>query len=46
MKKEGFTDRTKLQGMLDRAKDMAKKQGKTGDKKTIIGIFQSFFKAV
>jgi len=32
--------------MLDKAKKIATDQGKPGDRKTILGIFQSFFKAV
>ena len=44
MKDEGFKDDNKLQGMLNRAKEITKSQGKEGDKQTIIGIFQSFFK--
>lgn len=30
--------------MFDRAKEIAKSQGKEEDRKTILGIFQSFFK--
>jgi len=30
--------------MLAKAKEIAKRQGKAGDKKAIFGIFQSFFK--
>lgn len=45
LKKEGFTDKKKLQGMLNKAKNLAAKQGKAGDKKTIMGIFQGFFQA-
>jgi hypothetical protein len=44
LKKKGFTDKEKLQGMLDRAKEIAKKQNKGNDKKVVFGIFQSFFK--
>jgi len=46
LRKKGFTDKKKLQGMFDRAKEIAKSQGKEEDRKTILGIFQSFFKAV
>lgn len=46
LRKKGFTDKEKLQGMLNKAKEIAKKQGKNGDKRTVFGIFQSFFKAV
>jgi len=46
LKKKGFTDKKKLLGMLKKAKEIAAKQGKSGDKKTVFGIFQSFFKAV
>ena len=44
LKRKGFKDENKLQAMLDRAKGIAAKKGKAGDKKTIMGIFQSFFK--
>jgi hypothetical protein len=44
LKRKGFKDTKKLQSMLNRAKDIAAKNGKPGDKKTIMGIFQSFFK--
>jgi len=43
LKKKGFDDETKLQGMLDRAKELAKEQGKENDKQVILGIFQKFF---
>jgi len=46
LRKKGFTDKKKLQGMFDRAKEIAKSQGKEEDRKVILGIFQSFFKAV
>lgn len=46
LKKKGFTDKEKLQGMLDKAKAIAAKDGKAGDKKTVVGIFQGFFKTV
>jgi hypothetical protein len=45
LKKKGFTDEKKLQGSLNRAKELAKQQGKEEDKKTIIGIFQKFFQS-
>lgn len=45
LKKQGFDDKIKLQGMLDKAKEIAKQQGKEGDKEVIIGIFQGFFQA-
>lgn len=44
LKKQGFNDEKKLKGMLDRAKEIAKKQGHENDKDVIVGIFQSFFK--
>ena len=45
LKQRGFGDKKKLQSMLKRAKELAAKQGKAGDKKVILGIFQSFFKS-
>ena len=45
LKKKGFTDEKKLQGSLNRAKELAKQQGKEGDKEAIIGIFQKFFQS-
>lgn len=45
LRKKGFDDEKKLQGMLNKAKQLAKEQGKEGDKETILGIFQSFFEA-
>jgi len=45
LKKKGFNDEKKLQGALDKAKELADKQGKGDDKKTVLGIFMSFFKA-
>ncbi len=44
MKRAGFTDQTKLQGLLNKAKIIASKQGKENDIKTIVGIMQQFFK--
>jgi len=44
LKRKGFKDEKKLQSMLNKAKAIAAKKGKPGDKKTILGIFQSFFK--
>lgn len=44
LKKSGFSDMKKLQGLLDRAKTIAAKQGKENDIPTIIGIIQQFFK--
>jgi hypothetical protein len=38
----GLSDRKQWQGMLDRAKEIAKKRGKPGDKNTITGILQTF----
>ena len=43
LKKLGFDNEEKLNGMLDRAKEIAKEQGKEGDEKTVLGILQSFF---
>jgi len=43
LKELGFDNEEKLNGMLNRAKELAKEQGKEGDAKTILGIFQSFF---
>ncbi len=43
MRKKGFSDEKKLQGMLDRAKEIAKQQGKEGDRKVILGLIQGFF---
>ncbi len=43
-RKMGLDDEKKLQGMLTRAKEIAKEQGKEGDKDTIVGIMQSFLK--
>jgi hypothetical protein len=42
LKKKGMTDEKKLSGMLNRAKEIAKNQGKENDKKTITGIMQGF----
>ncbi len=44
MKKAGFKNQSKLQGMLNKAKAIAAKRGKENDLPTIIGIFQQFFK--
>lgn len=44
LKRRGFSDKKKLASMLNKAKAIAAKQGKAGDKKAILGIFQSFFK--
>ena len=44
LKQRGFSDEKKLTSMLNKAKAIAAKQGKAGDKKVILGIFQSFFK--
>jgi hypothetical protein len=44
MKRAGFKDQKRLQGMLDRAKNIAAKQGKENDLPTVVGIFQQFFK--
>lgn len=43
LKSLGFDNEDKLNGMLDRAKELAKEQGKEGDAKTVLGILQSFF---
>ena len=45
LKKQGFDDTSKLEKMLTKAKEIAKEQGKEGDKEVIIGVFQSFFQA-
>lgn len=42
LRKKGLTDEKKLSGMLNKAKEIAKKQGKEGDKNTIVGIMQGF----
>jgi hypothetical protein len=42
LRKKGMTDEKKLSGMLNRAKEIAKKQGKENDKNTIVGIMQGF----
>jgi len=42
LKKKGMNDESKFAGMLNRAEAIAKEQGKEGDKKTIVGIMQSF----
>jgi len=42
LRKKGMTDEKKLSGMLNKAKEIAKKQGKEGDKNTIVGIMQGF----
>jgi len=44
LKKKGFKDKKKLLGMLKKAKEIAARQGKAGDRRTVFGIFQSFFK--
>ncbi len=44
MKRAGFTDQTKLQGLLNKAKIIASKQGKENDLPTVVGIIQQFFK--
>lgn len=38
----GRDDKEKHQGMFERAKEIAAKQGKANDKPTIVGILQSF----
>jgi len=43
LKKNGFTDEKKLKGIFDKAKEIAAKQGKANDRKTIVGIMQRFF---
>lgn len=43
LKKQGYDDEEKLKGMLNKAKEIAKKQGKENDKETVVGIFQGFF---
>ena len=43
LKSLGFDNEKKLNGMLGRAKEIAKEQGKEGDAKTVLGILQSFF---
>ena len=40
--KNGMDDKKQWAGMLNRAKEIAKSQGKEGDKDTIVGIMQSF----
>ena len=42
LKKKGLTDEDKLKGMLSRAKEIAKKQGKENDKQAVMGIMQGF----
>lgn len=42
LKKSGFDDEKKLKGMFNKAKEIAKQQGKENDKKIVIGIIQSF----
>lgn len=42
LRKKGMTDEKKLTGMLNRAKEIAKNQGKENDKRTIVGIMQGF----
>lgn len=42
LRKKGMTDEKKLSGMLNRAKEIAKSQGKENDKNTIVGIMQGF----
>lgn len=42
LKSLGFDNEEKLNGMLDRAKEIAKEQGKEGDPKTVLGIMQAF----
>lgn len=42
LRKKGMTDEKKLSGMLNKAKEIAKKQGKENDKNTIVGIMQGF----
>jgi len=42
MKSKGMNDENKMKGMLSRAKEIAAKQGKPNDEKTIIGIMQGF----
>lgn len=44
MKRAGFKDQSKLQGMLNKAKAIAAKQGKENDLPTVVGIMQQFFK--
>jgi len=44
LKKQGFTDKKKLQSSLNRANEIAREQGKAGDKKTVVGIFSRFFR--
>jgi len=44
IKRAGFTDQSKLQAMLDKAKAIATKQNKENDIRTIVGIIQQFFK--
>ena len=39
---EGLDDKEQFKGMLGRAIEIAKKDGKGSDKDTIIGIMQSF----
>lgn len=42
LRKKGLTDENKLKGMLGRAKEIAKSQGKENDKRAITGIMQGF----
>jgi len=42
LRAKGFKDEKKLQGMLDRAKEIAAGKGKANDRQAIIGILQSF----
>ena len=42
LKKNGKSDPKKLQGMFNKAKMIAKQQNKQNDRKTVVGIVQSF----
>lgn len=42
LRKKGMDDPKKLQGMFNKARKIAKQQGKENDRDTVIGIIQSF----
>lgn len=44
MKRAGFTDEKEWIQLVDRAKEIASKQGKSNDRQVVLGLLQSFFK--
>ena len=42
VREKGMDDDTKLNGMFNKAKKIAKQQNRQNDRKTVIGIIQSF----